>query len=376
MTGSHRSANPSAPSATRPSTSRAPHRIAIIGSGRPGALAHSVVRGFEALGKEPHLIPYMDWSPRLRTAFRGAGALNLGLAAATRPALEARLVVELSRLSPDLVVFLKCDDLHAATYKALRRVLPGVPLIAYHPDDPWNRGTARSPGPAHARALMQLGAVDAAFLWSRDLTARAARETAAKRVFYLPFACDPTLHPHLTDLSEEERKTLGAPVCFIGNWDEERERWLAPLAEAGLGLAIWGTTYWKTRTRHPALQAAYRGRPLVGREQAAAALSSDVLVNVLRRQNKGACNMRTFEIPCVGAFMLHERSDEAAAFFPPGIACDDFATPEELVEVVKRVLADPERRQRLAAEGHRRALQWTYREWCAAMLERLEGWAF
>lgn len=372
MTGSNRSVTPTSHTSTR----GAPHRIAIVGSGRPGALAHSVVRGFEALGKEPHLVAYMDWAPRTRTVFRGAGAINLGLAAATRPALEARLLFELRRLAPDLVLFLKCDDLHAATYGALRRVLPKVPLVAYHPDDPWNRGTTGAPGPAHARAITQLGLVDAAFLWSRELTARAARETRAKRIFYLPFACDPTLHPHLTDLTDEERRTLGAPVCFIGNWDEERERWLAPLADAGLGLAVWGTSYWKTRCRHPGLQAAYRGRPLVGREQAAAALASDVLVNVLRRQNKGACNMRTFEIPCVGAFMLHERSDEAAAFFPPGVACDDFASPEELVEVVRRVLAAPERRQRLAAEGHRRALAWTYREWCAALLERLEGWAF
>lgn len=368
---------PRTPPAPGPTPSGSgPYRIAVLGSGRPGALAHSVVRGFEALGKEPHLVPYMDWSPRMKTAFRGAGALNLGLAAATRPLHEARLLLELRRLDPDLVLFLKCDDLHTATYAALRRVLPKVPLVAYHPDDPWNRGTARAPGPAHARALTQLGLVDAAFLWSRDLTARAARETRTKRIFYLPFACDPALHPHLTDITDEERSALGAPVCFIGNWDEERERWLAPLADAGLGLAVWGTSYWKDRCKHPALQAAYRGRPLVGREQAAAALSSDVLVNVLRRQNKGACNMRTFEIPCVGAFMLHERSDEAAAFFPPGLACDDFATPDELVEVVRRALADPERRQRLAAEGHRRALAWTYREWCAALLERLEGWAF
>jgi hypothetical protein len=355
---------------------RAPRRIAVVGSGRPGSLAHSVVRGFTGLALEPHLIAYMDWAPRLQMRFRGAGAVNLGVAAATRPAMEARLLLELKRLEPDLVLLLKCDDLHQATYFAMRRLLPGVPLVAYHPDDPWNRGTARSPGPAHARAPMQLGLVDAAFLWSRDLTARAARETGAKRVFYLPFACDPVLHPHLTDITDDERRALGAPICFIGNWDEERERWLGPLADADLGLAVWGTSYWKTRCRHPGLQKAYRGRPLVGREQAAAALSSEVLVNVLRRQNKGACNMRTFEIPCVGAFMLHERSDEAAALFPPGIACDDFATPEELVEVARRVLADPERRRQIAAEGHRRALAWTYRQWCAALLERLEGWAF
>ncbi len=356
---------------SRPLLTHEPAHIAIIGSAWSASLARSVERGFVALGKRVTLIPYDDWTPELPIKLkRGSGALRLAVSALTRPALEARLVLELARARPDLVVILKTDDLHAATYTALRRVLRGVPLVAFHPDDPWNRTRGLKSGPAHARSAVQMRSVDAMFLWSHELTAKAARE-GARRVHYLPFACDPTLHPRVTDVTDAERATLGSPICFIGNWDVEREAWLTPLAEADLGLAIWGTDYWLTRCRHAGIRKAYRGRPLMGREQAAAAAASDILVNVLRLQNKGACNMRTFEIPCVGAFMLHERSDEAAAIFPPGIACDDFATPNELVDACRRWLADPARRQTVAAEGHRRAMAWTYREWCASLLDQL-----
>lgn len=349
--------------------------VCIISSGAEGAMGLSVQRGFEALGRRVTYIPYVDWLPTLRgLRFRGAGLLGRGLAGLSRPAVELRLVATLARTKPDLVLFVKCDDLHAATYAAIRRALPRVPLLAFHPDDPWNQAGLTRRGPSHARADVQLRMVDAVFLWSRPLVQRATAE-GARRAFYLPFACDPALHPMVDALGDDERATFGAAVTFVGNWDEEREAWLLPVAEAGFDLAIWGTDYWKGRCRHEALRKAWRGRPLYGIEQAKAARATKVMINVLRKQNKGACNMRTFEIPCTGAFMLHERSPEAAAFFPPEVACGDFGTPEELVTALGRWLADPEGRARVAAEGHRRALAWTYREWAARMLERCEGWA-
>lgn len=349
----------------------APLHIALVGSFRPGSLERSIQRGFESLGHRVSAVPYAEWTPALSVErLRGAGLVNRALATVSRPALELRLVFSLRELAPDLVLILKCDDLHRATYRALRATLPRTPLVAFHPDDPYNRPRGLLPGPANPRADVQIREVDTFFVWSHPLVAK-AQATGARRAAYLPFACDPELHPRVTDLSAAEREALGSPICFIGNWDPEREAWLTPLAEAELGLAVWGAEYWRTRCKSPALRRAYRGRPLTGREQAAAAAASDILVNVLRRQNKGACNMRTFEIPCTGGFMLHERSPDAAAFFPPDLACGDFASPEDLVTACRRWLADPERRREVAAEGHRRALAWTYREWAAALLTEL-----
>lgn len=348
--------------------------IAIVSSGAVGALGLSVKAGLEQLGRKVTYVPYTDWLPRLsQSTFRGSGLINRGLATVSRPAVEVRLVAALAKAKPDLVLFIKCDDLHGTTYTAIRRAV-SAPLIAFHPDDPWNQARAFRKGPAHVRSEIQIRSVDAMFLWSRALTERAARE-GAQRAFYIPFACDPALHPAIESVTPDEEKAFAADVTFIGNWDEEREAWLAPVADAGIDLAIWGADYWKNRCKHEGLRKAWRGRPLLGREQSAAARVTKVMVNVLRKQNKGACNMRTFEIPAVGAFMLHERSPEVAAIFPPDVACGDFGTPEELVSSLRRWLADPEGRARVAAEGHMRAMGWTYREWSAHLLERLEGWA-
>jgi len=348
--------------------------ICIVSSGAEGGMGVSVKRGFEALGRRVSYVPYIDWLPTLGSAsFRGSGLINRSMALVTRPAIEVRLVALIGKIRPDLVLFIKCDDLHGTAYTAIRRVT-SAPLIAYHPDDPWNQATAFRRGSSHHRAGVQIRQVDAMFLWSRALVQRAAVE-GAQRAFYLPFACDPELHPVASALTAEETAQLGADVAFIGNWDAEREAWLAPVVEAGIDLAIWGAEYWRDRCKHPGLKQAWRGRPLFGSEQAKAALASKILVNVLRKQNKGACNMRTFEIPCTGGFMLHERSSEAAAFFPPDVACGDFGSSDELIAGIRRWLADPEGRARVAAEGHRRALAWTYREWAGKLLERCEGWA-
>lgn len=344
--------------------------IALVSTAAPGALGHSVQRALLALGCKVSLVAYPDWkmtSPGW--TFRGAGAINRALTAASRPVAEARLIAELVRLKPEAVLILKCDDLHQATWAALKRVIQ-VPIAVFHPDDPWNRGSRLFPGPSHPRVELALRSADHFFLWSHALVEKARSQT--RRAAYLPFACDPDEHPRLTALTPDETARFTSDVVFVGNWDEEREAWLTPLAEAKLGLTIWGTAYWGTRTKSAALRAAYRGGPLFGREQSAAIAGAKIAINVLRVQNKGATNMRTFELPCMGAFMLHERSAEAAAFFPPGIAMGDFATPDELVlRTAEWLQAPPSLRRQIADEAHRRALQWTYRPWCARILSEL-----
>jgi hypothetical protein len=344
--------------------------VAIVSTAEPGGLASSVKWGLEQTGRQATLIPYTDWVPNISyPALRGVGALSRAIGAIGRPGAERKLVATVAKLKPDLTLLVKCDDLHQSTYRAIKRAAP-APLVAFHPDDPWNRGLFMLLGVSHRRALLQIRAVDVHFLWSRKLVEK-ARQMGANSARYMPLAYDPTLHPRAQTLSNEDRRRYGADVAFIGNWDGEREKWLAPLTDAGVNLAIWGSIYWSRRCGHSGLRRAFRGRPLQGAEQAIAVAATPINLNILRCQNKGACNMRTFEIPGMGGFMLHERSPEAAQYFPPGIACGDFGSPAELVSAVQYWLAHPEERMRVAEEGYRRAMAWTYREWSARLIDHV-----
>jgi spore maturation protein CgeB len=79
--------------------------------------------------------------------------------------------------------------------------------------------------------------------------------------------------------------------------------------------------------------------------------------------------MRTFEIPCMGGFMLHERSTEAERFFPERIACDFFDSPKSLVTKVQYWLNHGQARIQIAEEAYRRAMTLTYREWASSLVE-------
>jgi hypothetical protein len=346
-------------------------RVAVIGTSDPIGMPGSVARGFAALGLDVTLVPYADWTPQVRLPVRGAGVLTRGMAEVVGPVLALRALEMLRRVQPELVIVMKCDDLPSWFEPAVRR-LTRATLAVFHPDDPWNVGQGLRRGPAHPRAVGHLARADVAFLWSRELVARA--ESVGIRARWLPFACDPGLHPPGDSAPASEERGLGSEVVFVGNWDEERERVLAPLAESGLELAIWGTDYWRDRCRNKALQAAWRGRPLLAAEQGTALRASGLSVNILRRQNKGSTNMRTFEVPCMGGFALHEASDEAAHFFPPGLAAAYFKDPADLVAQARGWLAAaPEARAAIAAEGQRRALAWTYKAWAEAVLAAVSG---
>jgi hypothetical protein len=341
-------------------------RVAVIGTADPIGMPGSVARGFASLGLEVTLVPYADWTPQVRLPFRGAGVLTRGVVEAVSPALAVRALAVLRQARPELVIVMKCDDLPPWFEAAVRR-LTRATLVAFHPDDPWNVGQGLRRGPAHPRAVGHLARADLAFLWSRALVARA--ESVGVRARWLPFACDPALHPPGAGVAEPEAGGLGSELIFVGNWDEERERVLGPLAESGLDLAIWGTDYWRDRCRNKALQAAWRGRPLLAAEQGVALRASGLSVNILRRQNKGSTNMRTFEVPCMGGFALHEASDEAAHYFPAGVAAAYFEGPADLVVQARAWLEAPrEVRAAIAAEGQRRALAWTYQAWAEAVL--------
>jgi spore maturation protein CgeB len=101
---------------------------------------------------------------------------------------------------------------------------------------------------------------------------------------------------------------------------------------------------------------------------AKATLASAINLNVLRMQNKNACNMRTFEIPGCGGFMLHERSSELPGLFRPGIECDDFGTADELRRKIDYYLSHAEERARIASAGRNAALRQTYTDWAAQVL--------
>jgi spore maturation protein CgeB len=89
-------------------------------------------------------------------------------------------------------------------------------------------------------------------------------------------------------------------------------------------------------------------------EEAARVIArAKITLNVLRRQNlPDGTNMRSFEVPGCGGFVLADRTAGAAGIFPEGEAGAYFATQEELCDQIDRYLSDDAAREEIVRRAH------------------------
>ena len=321
-------------------------RVLIVGEDAPGALSNSYAHAFGSLGAEVvRHCTARSYAGALPGAGTRVGRRLMGPAVAK--VFNRRLRDELSGVRADLVLVVKGEQLSPETVQALRRAT-GAPVVNFYPDDPFSE--VRSNRLAHGAGV--LAAYDACFTFARHLIP-AYRQAGVGRVFYLPFARDPEQHAPVTDAGEPEFE-----VVFAGNLNEERVRWLEPLA--GFRLAVFGERTERALPRGSALRGATFLPAAYGPELAQALARGAVSLNVMRLQNAGSHNMRSFESPACGAFTLSQRTPELVELFREGeeVAC--FGSEEEMVEQVRWWLERPEERRRVADAGFRRVEHDTY----------------
>ena len=167
---------------------------------------------------------------------------------------------------------------------------------------------------------------------------------------YLPFAYDPDLH-YPIEVTEEEKKIFGSDIAFIGSYDKEREEFLMNLAD--YDLAIWGNGWNKVLLFSP-LRKKWKGRDAIGEDFSRVCNASKIILNHIREQNGNAHNMKTFEIPACGGFIVTNRTEEQCEFFEEGrdIAC--FETQEELKDKIKQSLNDSKIRQNTSDSAYKK----------------------
>ena len=221
-----------------------------------------------------------------------------------------------------------------------RRLAPTALWINVNPDDPYNLVSRAA---SNSNIIESLSFFDAYCIWSHPIADR-LRADGCNRVIYLPFGYDTTYHaPH-------EPRQQAAPACisFIGSWDKEREAVLARLA--GYNVSIHGNG-WERAARAFPLSSGLSYRDVFGPEMAAINGSSAICLNLLRPQNRGSHNMRTFEIPAMGGLMLTSRTAEQQEFFPENEACYMYADVAELKEKIEYILANKQEADRVRARG-------------------------
>jgi spore maturation protein CgeB len=300
----------------------------------------------ERLGCEVEIFDY-------RRSYFSAGASLPVLSAVTRRVnkrmMNTAFVHAAERFRPDLVLFLKGETVHPSAIRAVKKSVNPV-LAQWYPDGPFNVAVKN----ATRESIASIPLFDLYYIYAHSLV-QPLRDAGARRVEYLPFCYDPDMLRPPEHVSDEDVRKYATDVVFAGTWEPMRQWWLEELP--GFDLSIWGNM-WDRIPRDAPIRAKWKGNAVYGEEISKLFAVSKIHLNFLREQNSDSNNVRTFEIPGFGGFLLTQRSrEQASELFVEGkeIAC--FETGEELREKIRWYLDHEDERLAIAQRGHERAVR-------------------
>ena len=197
------------------------------------------------------------------------------------------------------------------------------------------------------------------------------RAAGCREVRYLPFAYAPEIHFPEKPANEVECASFASDLYFVGGADKDRIGYKVLLVREGFRLALYGP-FWH---RYLTTRSAARGfaDAVTVRKGAAA---GKVALCLVRRSNRDGHCMRTFELPAMRTCMVVEDTEEHREIFGPDGECVVyFQSANEMLAVVRRLVADDEARTRLADACYKRICggRNTYQDRLVEMLRYLKA---
>ena len=116
---------------------------------------------------------------------------------------------------------------------------------------------------------------------------------------------------------------------------------------------IWGNSWEKASSK---IQEKWQKRAAIGDDFSKVCASSKINLNFIRKQNIPAHNMRTFEIPAAGGFMLSNQAAEQSEILSDKMIAS-FSSPIEMREKIKFYLANDSKRILMAENAHNLVIQ-------------------
>ncbi len=287
----------------------------------------------EQLGCEVHVFDY-------RTIYFSVGYRTPIVSAVTRRfnrrMMNDAFVKCVADLKPDVILILKGETLYQSSLLEVKKKNHPI-LLQWYPDSPFNVEVKN----ATKDSIASIPLFDCYFIYAKSLI-QPLEEHGAQRVEYLPFCYDPEMLTLPEQISNEDKKKYATNVVFAGTWEPMREWWLEKITE--FDLSVWGNMWDQMKVDSP-LKSKWKGTAVYGEEISKLFAVSRIHLNFLREQNKDSNNVRTFEIPGFGGFLLTQRSKEQAEeLFLEGreIAC--FETVDELKEKIRYYLEHEDER--------------------------------
>jgi spore maturation protein CgeB len=261
------------------------------------------------------------------------------------------IVKEVQNFRPDLIVVMKGVDLAPETLHRIKEQTPGAILCNVNYDDYFS-GTPSNLFP-------DLKGIIPCYDWffpSKKNNVLRLKELGAANVRYLPLGYDPCSHFPVRP-TRAEYDEYKSQVAFIGTYTADRASSLELLS--GYDLSIWGT-HWNRKYHGIKLKKAIRNRLACGMDFSRVVNSADININFLREENSDTHNLKTFELPACGGFVISQRSDELGEFFEEGEEIVTFGDLSEMKEKIEYYLRHRVERERIARGAYQRVRRERY----------------
>lgn len=169
----------------------------------------------------------------------------------------------------------------------------------------------------------------------------------------VPFGFDAKEH-----VPEEPDGGEGAHIGFVGSWDPFRQETLQVLSEE-VPLVVAGPGWREAQLPSARVCSGLQDNASVRKVVA----NSAGCINLLRRQNSGDHNMRSFELPAMGGVMICPATDDHQRWFPDAVAAIHYSSLSDLRSAVGAVVdgsvdgGDVRRNAKEAVAGHSYAIR-------------------
>lgn len=257
--------------------------------------------------------------------------------------LNYRLINEVSKSKPELVIIVKGVIIKPVTLRKLKIIHPEIKLVSWSNDDIFH--------PHHKRWYLIWG------LKYYDLVVTQKSVNLEKgnlidivgkeKLLYQYKAYEKSMH-----FPEEcnENGRFKFDVLFIGRYEKERLENLMYLAENNIKVHVFGWSGDNKMHHHPNL--VLSNLHLYHQDLREAYSCSKICLNFLSKIVDDKHTSRSIEIPACKGFMLAERTQEHLELFEEGKEAAYFSNKEELLCKVKYYLENDDERTRIAEKGY------------------------
>jgi hypothetical protein len=205
--------------------------------------------------------------------------------------------------SPSIVIVFKGMELKPETIIWIKE--RGIIICNYNPDHPF---VFSSVGSGNKFVRKSLHLFDFYFSYAVDAVNH-LRESKVNS-YLIPFGFDSDGFV-FTNLKKSDEILK---VCFLGNGDKFRAKFLNQLAKLGLEIDVYGEN-WSRFKMDSLIQV---GQAKYGKEFWTTLQVYAVQLNLLRPHNLNTHNMRSFDIPGAGGIMLAPKTMDHQTFFKDG----------------------------------------------------------